>query len=227
MCFVMIRRLQNRLAWESYKEYPIFDVWMTISFMIVFAASTTAHLWHMMSPDTHVALFRLDWSMIGLSNNIAVICFMGAASGKRDTSDFEHVKYGLVFTFLVCCFHNHPLYFTLNKTFKTMFIGAPSCLLMAFLAQHTELNDKAKIRMFEMLRLPICVAAVGLTCFLLHIPERFFPGRFDFFGHSHNIHHIWSSLISVLLIRALMVIQDENVAFGEIVSSQDKNMFFY
>ena len=64
MFVVMLRRFTERLNFEYYDEYPVFDVWLTVAFMLVFAASTIAHLWHMMSPETHVALFRLDWSMI-------------------------------------------------------------------------------------------------------------------------------------------------------------------
>ena len=210
MFLVMLRRFIERLNFEHYDKYPVFDVWLTVAFMFVFAASTIAHLWHMMSPETHVALFRLDWSMIGLSSNISALCFIGAASGKRDTSDFEMAKFGLFFSFLVCCFHNHRIYYTMHKRFKTILIATPSVLLMGLLLQQVDLSHKAKMKLFELFRLPICVATFGLTCFLCHIPERFFPGKFDMFGHSHNIHHIWSSLISVLLIRALMIIQDEN-----------------
>ena len=221
MCLVMLRRLVNRLNWEHYNEYPVFDVWMTVAFTFVFAASTIAHLWHVMSEATHVSLFRLDWSMIGLSSNIAAVCFIGAASGKRDTSDFEMAKFGLVFSFLVCCFHNHRMYYTMNKRYKTVLIALPSVLLVSFLLQQSDVSKEAKIKLLELLRIPTCVACFGLTCFLCYIPERFYPGKFDTFGHSHNIHHIWSSLISVLLIRVLMIIQDDN--FPRL---RDKNMFF-
>jgi adiponectin receptor len=32
---------------------------------------------------------------------------------------------------------------------------------------------------------------IGVGIYIARVPERFFPGKFDFIGHSHNIWHIF------------------------------------
>ena len=32
---------------------------------------------------------------------------------------------------------------------------------------------------------------VGVFIYISRVPERFYPGKFDFIGHSHNIWHLF------------------------------------
>ena len=189
---------------------------LQFAFVCVFFASTIAHTFHMMSSKVHRVLFRLDWSTIGLAVNTLSVCLALALDPRRRN------EMGCLLPILILIifgFHNTDVFAESQKHRKIAMIAVPTFALYCFVdpslivSDDTEANpllEERRIRILHELLWPVIIAAIGLICFVLRIPERFSPGTFDRFGHSHNIHHIWSSIDAVLLVRALRRVADGN-----------------
>lgn len=180
---------------------------LQISYAFVFLASTIAHTFHMIGKSYHEVLFRLDWATIGLSVNVCTASFACAIL----TSPMEREVLAMVVTCAVFLMHNTRSFSSKPKVTKIIGIAVPSiCLWGAYMSRivaAVATGDEDVVRKLyvaqSVLLMPLFVAAIGLTCFVRKIPERYYPGRFDMFGHSHNIHHIWSSIDAYLLIEGV------------------------
>uniref|UniRef100_UPI00358E80FF membrane progestin receptor gamma-B-like n=1 Tax=Myxine glutinosa TaxID=7769 RepID=UPI00358E80FF len=51
----------------------------------------------------------------------------------------------------------------------------------------------------------LLLAAVTVTLFTLHLPERLAPGRFDYVGHSHQLFHLSSVLATITQLEAILM----------------------
>jgi len=61
-------------------------------------------------------------------------------------------------------------------------------------------------------------AFLASVIYCLHLPERFFPGQFDFIGHSHQIFHIIASLGCRDQMMAFMQTSADDKEFPDIIS---------
>lgn len=180
---------------------------LELAFVVVFGISAFAHTFHLVSVYYHWTLFQVDWSAIGVAISVVTIAFSSAVVGHHNHIDVSPL---LVVALAFMC-HNTRSFAMRDKVTKIVGLAFPSLCIglvnyLPLVLQEVRVDDGAQRRLDvarEVLFPPLLIAGCGLACFVLKIPERFAPGQFDRLGHSHNLHHIWSSVVSVLLLRGL------------------------
>ena len=55
----------------------------------------------------------------------------------------------------------------------------------------------------------------GAVVYALRVPERFFPGKFDIWGHSHQIFHVFVVMAAVMHYRMIKTMADYRNTVGE------------
>jgi predicted membrane channel-forming protein YqfA (hemolysin III family) len=98
------------------------------------------------------------------------------------------------------CAANTAQFHTLETTGKTAIALAPLPAVGAVFADLSfSMTAEEKQNFLQPLTLPCAIVVIGLSIYAFKIPERFSPGNFDMVFKSHNFHHIWTTLFSVLM----------------------------
>ena len=64
--------------------------------------------------------------------------------------------------------------------------------------------DEASLKSFLGFAL---AAAIGISFYSTEFPERFWPGKFDLFFHSHQIFHVWAVIGGLIHLDAIRKLQ--------------------
>ena len=58
-------------------------------------------------------------------------------------------------------------------------------------------------------------AAIGIAFYSTEFPERFWPGKFDLFFHSHQIFHVWAVIGGLIHLDAIRKLQILRLNFND------------
>ena len=58
-------------------------------------------------------------------------------------------------------------------------------------------------------------AAIGIAFYSTEFPERFWPGKFDLFFHSHQIFHVWAVIGGLIHLDAIRKLQIFRLNFSD------------
>jgi hypothetical protein len=62
-----------------------------------------------------------------------------------------------------------------------------------------------------------CALQLGVATYACRVPERWFPGKFDIFGHSHQLWHLAVVLAAWVHYLAIMILLHWRDAAGELL----------
>lgn len=75
-------------------------------------------------------------------------------------------------------------------------------IIMRYVLPHLQAHDDHTMVHIEYHMAHLVTFLVGATCFALDFPQRFLPGRLDFFGQGHNLFHMCIFLVVALQFKA-------------------------
>ena len=202
--FIVIGRL-----YKISHEYDfIRDPWMwpmcagSLTMVIMYGCSFSAHCFHNMSEQHHYTCFFIDYAGIGLFGLGSTIIHYVYCSDQRligSVFDKYAVPGGLFLGVLVCLLcslaktkYKRPYPFA-RKLYQLVGVISIYVWLIIPIAQRLLLGveypdlwdeslDDHKTQMFWFL--------LSGFFFSTDIPQRFYPGKFDFLFHSHQIFHV-------------------------------------
>ena len=185
----------------------------------VFSVSTLAHTCHVVNARLHARLFQLDWSAIAVA--IFAQLSMPVFFGTNCDSDGEARRLWLSSVLAVPCAAlfiaaNTPLWPTLDKPTKVAFtLPLAPCAAWTLREVWRGLaSTEERATLFLPLLPPLGITLLGVTVYARKLPERWWPGRFDLIGHSHNWHHIWTTTNAILGLRNVLAWDRALVAGG-------------
>ena len=164
----------------------------------VFTISFFAHTLNPINEKIHLTCFQLDWSAIAiaLSGNMfsIIYIFFRCDPFQRNICCFFVFIFSIGLFFIANSkkFHEAEIQ---NKAILSIMPIVPLFIAFFFNSNVSIFFQEFKSKMF----LPFIVALIGIIIYGTRIPERFSPGSFDLFLHSHNIHHIWTTLYALLV----------------------------
>lgn len=170
----------------------------------VFTASFVAHTFSPACTDesAYQLLWRLDWSMIcvamlGTCTTITYFAFYTNSACTRFWMRAFGCSIGSMFVVV-----NTPAFTRLSPNVKCLgpLIPVPCFVLFLWQVVRT-LPKKDVIRLVSDASGPLSLAIIGLSVYGSQVPERWFPGEFDFTGGSHTIHHLWTTTFGVWMLR--------------------------
>lgn len=180
----------------------------------MFFTSATAHLMHQKSHYCHMTCFLCDFGGISFNGFGAAFMQTFICSPLWYYSLIEPYFLPIIgFQSVLCCLLNslaQTLYARPYPPMKRFLQFAPCGLLWSFtmlpiairyLAPSTDINDTTIVHI-EYHMAHLVVFLVGATCFALDFPQRFLPGRLDFFGQGHNLFHMCIFLVVALQFKA-------------------------
>ena len=171
----------------------------------MFACSTFAHLFHSKSESVHMTCFLIDFvgiSLYGVGAGFLQI-YYSAPEWYYEMVEYQYVAFLFVFGILACylnCFaqyYFHRPYPPLKRICQFFPCGVlwiyeiiPLCIR---LYSSNIFSSPALICHF----IQISLFPIGATVFGFDLPQRFYPGVFDFFGQGHHLFHFIIYLICV------------------------------
>nr|CAB3264653.1 membrane progestin receptor beta-like [Phallusia mammillata] len=186
------------------KTWPLFLV--TICAIILMGCSSFAHMFHSRSCFYHRSWFLIDYIGITAFAFGSTVTHFFACAEVSYYNSFGW--YNLVILTLICC--AGYLCFTISKVGKVTVDKARSLKLWSnglgyfhgllplfnrFYISEDPVIYYHKVHILCMLFAPIWYAA--------DIPQKYWPGRFDIVGHSHQIFHVFGALACYFDIQAV------------------------
>lgn len=189
-------------------SWPILTCLITST--IMFFTSATAHLMHQKSHYCHMTCFLCDFGGISFNGFGAAFMQTFVCSPIWYYAALEPYLLPLIgFMSVLCCIFNSLAQTIYSRPYPPMkrFLQFAPCgilwfftmvpvLMRAFLEETT---TKVAIE-YHMAHLAVFL--VGAVCFALDFPQRFLPGRLDFFGQGHNLFHLCIFLVIALQFKA-------------------------
>ncbi|XP_041359596.1 membrane progestin receptor beta-like [Gigantopelta aegis] len=169
--------------------------------------SVCAHVVHSKSHLVHYTCFQLDYAGIALYafGGALPIYFDGADTNTRLTFEPVFLPTNLLLSwlcFVCCCFaklrYRRPYPFR-RKLFQVIPFGIHGILNSSMLAPralrcyHDNCDDPALAIYKDILTLAVLTAITFST----HLPEKMWPGVFDFVGQGHHWFHVLSVLLTL------------------------------
>lgn len=215
------------LAYQVYSHYQFYsgegsDIkWTVLGFgtcsFITLFNSTIAHLLHSKSCHANCIIFMYDYAgVVNWAFGIAILAVYGVSSKTMyDWMGPHFLNIQVVWTYLnfinICIsklWYGHDLS---NGTRKLMIVVG--CALQGiwnfvpWLPRYIDCYGSPECELSSLNHLAVvCVAFVGLVLsFVLHQPERSWPGRCDLIGQSHQIFHVMVMITMWLQLRALRI----------------------
>ena len=172
-----------------------------LSTIVMLCTSATAHLLHQKSEHSHMKCFLCDFS--GISFNVFGCVLM------QNYMCSPVWYYRLLWPYLLpvtgllsalCCLFNclaQTIYHRPYPAMKRVLQFAPCALSWLFtnfpvllqFAYRNESENELSLDYTNHL-ISYVVFLLGVFCFATDFPQRFFPGRFDFFGQGHHWFHL-------------------------------------
>ena len=163
--------------------------------------SATAHLLHQKSEHSHMKCFLCDFSGIGFflfGYELMKIYICSPLWCEKLLRPYLLPLLG--FLSALCCLLNcmaqtiyHRPYPTIKRVLQVLpvalvlLVGDMTVILQYFFNKGSE--SELSLDYFNH-GLCYFVAICGTFCFSMDFPQRFFPGRFDFFGQGHHWFHL-------------------------------------
>lgn len=203
-CLIYFYRFDFTDKWQ----WPLLSTVITSIFM--FLSSASAHLLHQKSHYCHMTCFLFDFT------GISVHCFSAALLQSFYCSPSWYYTYiepiYLIFLGLcsiLCCLMNSFAQVNYKRPYPPIkrflqfaplgitWIFTMLPLVLAFITNDNDFKIDFKLHFVH-----IILFLTGAVFFGGDIPQRFFPGRFDFFGQGHHIFHICIFFVTVFQIEA-------------------------
>lgn len=178
-------------------NYPLICVWTGSCSYVVF--SSIAHLLASKSLLVHEVCFMLDYlgiAMYGLGLNIAGLFYLSPASSLCFSYRSVVLTLEVSFAVLATIFGSLSRFFWCEYRFiirVTAYVLPYVCYIGPFLHRlclcwlyETDCVPETKPFHF----LSMLATAFGVFFYISKIPERFMPGRCDFFFQSHQLFHV-------------------------------------
>jgi len=192
-------------------EYSLYDaaIWPLLSTSLGVCgfcfASSSAHMFNSMSPSVQHGCFFMDYAAIGVySVAVGQAFFFYSRPIHPEVYMFKSELLFIlvssltsITTTILCCASRHrwlkQKYIIRTSSFVAPFLvnASPYLYRMAYCFDGVDSISEDSLRLF------------GIHCFfyassalinMLRVPERVFPGKFDFFGHSHHFLHIFTAV---------------------------------
>lgn len=207
----MIDRAFCTVAFTSRYSWPILTCLITAT--IMFFTSATAHLMHQKSHQCHMTCFLCDFGGISFNGFGAAFMQTSMCSPLWYYSFIEPYLLPLIgVQSMLCCLFNslaQTLYSRPYPPMKRFMQFAPCGFLWLFtmfpvlvrLFVSNTPGDETRVH-WDYHLAHIVVFLVGATCFALDFPQRFLPGRLDFFGQGHNLFHMCIFLVVAIQFKA-------------------------
>ncbi|KAL4238270.1 response to hormone [Mactra antiquata] len=179
--------------------------------------SAIAHLLHSKSSHANYVIFMYDYvGVVCWGFGTAILALYGVSSHKM--YEWVHPNYMLVqllwtyFNFINICFsklwYGHDL---ASKARKRMIVGGISLQglwnFTPWFPRYFDCYYDTGCQLSSLNHITIvCISFIVMTlAFVLHQPERTWPGRFDIIGQSHQIFHVLVIITMCLQFRALYI----------------------
>lgn len=186
-----------RFEFSDAYAWPFFTVIITA--IIMFVSSATAHLLHQKSHKCHMVCFLFDFTGISLHgfSSAFIQAFYCSPAWYYQIVEVTLVPF-LGFMSMLCCLSNCFSQVNYKRPYPPIkrFLQFAPCGIMwiytvAPLLLHffSDSPDKLNIHYSSHL-VHIVLFLGGATFFALDIPQRWFPGKFDFVGQGHHIFHV-------------------------------------
>ena len=185
-----------------------------IACMIYALLSTVAHLFHSRSPQAHYTFFQIDYIGIGMyGQGMCLMLYTCAATPLfYDTVYPYFLPLNCCISIMVCmsC-ASAKMFFEKPHPYFRKFLQMGACtghivfLLTPMYFRVYECmtgGDHCHHDTFQYHQHYAIWFLISAFLFVSHAPERFFPGRFDLFGHGHQLFHICITYTTVLQFRA-------------------------
>ena len=187
----------------------------TVSSCMLTLISAVAHLFRSKSVMLNYIMFSLDYAAIGLfSFGQGTILFYCSGNKLFYTvfgSSYPVLNWVFALNITACVTIGGTLYSHNNKMKKifqqsSVFLGflfgqiPIYCRLFACIIQNNCLVDHNAYHIST----TVCATLAGIF-FGTHMPEGFCPGKFDIWGHSHQLFHIMVSMGCFFLLKACCV----------------------
>ncbi|XP_063417641.1 membrane progestin receptor alpha-like [Mytilus trossulus] len=216
---------------EKCNYYRDQQSWTLLIFSVCCIYSTTisviAHIFHSKNIDVHFSLFLLDYAgayMYGYASGLIAIYYFSdeyTYSMIVNVYLISHWIFSLCGFVLLCIIKltfGHKEQQWRRKGLLALFFTLHGILLSATVARKYWLllngNQQylAPITNYNWIYLSFFLEGASYGC---HLPEVFFPGKFDIVGQSHQIFHIFATLTQILQIRAVRFeISKGNSSYG-------------
>lgn len=205
------------LSFYSRYSWPILTCLITST--IMFFTSATAHLMHQKSHYCHMTCFLCDFGGISFNGFGAAFMQTFVCSPIWYYSAVEpYLLPTIGFLSMLCCILNSLAQTLYARPYPPMkrFLQFAPCgvlwsftmlpILMRYLAplfqDQATIDDHTTVHI-EYHLAHLVTFLVGATCFALDFPQRFLPGRLDFFGQGHNLFHMCIFLVVALQFKAV------------------------
>ncbi|CAL8086655.1 unnamed protein product [Calicophoron daubneyi] len=189
---------------------------------VFFATSTCAHTFNCISPYARHLCFFLDYTGIALYSSGCAVCYYAYSlpsgllgvnlfsAGAGDVYLFFSIFLSVWSTYLSCATRFWKPSFW-RKFFRLLafvciwiYLAVPIALRMLSCGSlNTDSVGECASAHYWGLQF-MFVLPSGLL-YVSHFPERWFPGKFDVFGHSHQIFHVLGALGAYNQYKALVV----------------------
>ncbi|XP_041358878.1 membrane progestin receptor beta-like [Gigantopelta aegis] len=173
-----------------------------LSMLVLYMCSSFAHCFQNKSELVHYTCFMIDYAGIGLYGLGSVIIHHAYCLHPNMIASFVHsysIPVGVILAILVCIccsisktFYSRPYPYT-RRLWQVISVVAVYIwlILPVWHRVHLYLTDQVPwdSGMGHHIQQMMWFVAGGFF-FGSDIPQRFFPGKFDFLGHSHQLFHI-------------------------------------
>lgn len=78
------------------------------------------------------------------------------------------------------------------------------CFAAFLIDAHRVLTPQEAATIFRDMASPLLLTTLGVTIYGFQTPERWYSGTFDYIGHSHNLHHVWTIIFAYLMLRNVL-----------------------
>jgi len=158
--------------------------------MTCFAASATFHLHACNTLDAFRYFHACDYVGVAtcILGSFYIALWVGFPCAPIARTLYMVTITALAVPLAVCCVHRHTR--ENRPLIVSLFVAVVAFGVVPTVHWATATPGPAKIALLQGIVGMFAMYIVGVVIYLTHIPERFFPGRFDFFLHSHQIWHV-------------------------------------
>ncbi|CAM1301615.1 PAQR6 (predicted) [Pycnogonum litorale] len=213
ICIVYLPYLNDTVDWTSPISWPCLYFLLT-TFTHLFV-SALAHTFNSCSFESYQCWFFCDYTAVSFTGlGIAVA---NDAYAFRPILDDTYFRCSFLyvaalstatFTFMTCYYRNRMNFIALkiwlfsNSVLHYIWVYYPIVhRLLTCVDRSTLLCDQQAIDYY---RYHIFLMLLSGIIFALHFPEIIWPGRFDIYGHSHQLFHMINFIASIMMLAAIL-----------------------
>ncbi|CAH8490607.1 unnamed protein product [Schistosoma turkestanicum] len=194
------------------------------------SVSSCAHTFSCLSPGARHICFFLDYIGISLYSCGSAVCYYAFALplGYLRPSPVLFLNLSDVFLFFSVLFCISGTYLSCQTRFwkpsimrniirmgafgiVLFYVGAPILWRLYTCTYMAEEYETSECKSLYYWNLHFLLLFSAGCLYVSHFPERVFPGRFDIFGHSHQIFHVCSAFGAIMQYYALRIdLQERN-----------------